>query len=118
MGDLGGDCPANLLEFWLGTDPNGMALNDETRLPWLRVESATAGGFQAVFEFHQPAARTGVDWTVQASTTLVVNDWQDLTHGVEGVAIVREGDLIRVTLPLAKDESRRFLRLRVMPAAP
>lgn len=111
-GDPDGDGLGNLLEFLLGTHPLGLEPGDAERSPRMLVQAAPGGGRQSVFEFEQPAARTGVTWTVQASATLAAPDWQDLTHGVDGVAIVREGERIRVSLPLAEDASRRFLRLR------
>ena len=116
-GDPDGDGLGNLLEFLLGTHPLGVAVGDAGRLPQLRVEAAQGGGRQAVFEFEQPAARTGVPWTVQASVTLAADDWQDLVHGVDGVVIAREGERIRVSLPLTEDEDRRYLRLRAVPAS-
>lgn len=115
-GDPDGDGLGNLLEYLLGTHPSGVAPGDAARSPQLLVENAPGGGLQAVFEFEQPLARTEASWTVQASATLAVNDWQDLIHGVDGVAIVREGERIRVSLPLTEEEPRRFLRLRAVPA--
>ncbi len=114
-GDPDGDGLGNLLEFLLGTHPLGVAVGDADRLPQLRVEAAPGGGRQAVFEFEQPAARTGEPWTVQASVTLAANDWQDLGHGVDGVVITRVGERIQVSLPIEEDEVRRFLRLRAVP---
>ena len=69
-----------------------------------------------MFEFEQPAARTGVAWIVQASASLATNDWQNLAHGVDGVVITRVGERIQVSLPIEGDEDRRFLRLRAVPA--
>jgi hypothetical protein len=115
-GDPDGDGLGNLLEFLLGTHPLGAAPGDADRLPRLLTEVAPGGGRQAVFEFEQPAARTGVAWTVQISATLAPNDWQDLAHGVDGVLITRAGERMRVSLPLAEHEARRFLRLRAEPA--
>ncbi len=115
-GDPDGDGLGNLLEFLLGTHPLGVAFGDADRAPQLSVEAAPGGGRQAVFEFEQPVARTGVTWTVQASATLAANDWQDLAHGVDGVVIAREGERLRVSLPIGEDETRRFLRLRALPA--
>jgi len=115
-GDPDGDGLGNLLEFLLGTHPLGVMPGDAGRLPQLRVEAAPGGGRQAVFEFEQPAARTGLPWTVQASVTLAANDWQDLAHGVDGVVIARVGERIRVSLPLTENEDRRYLRLRTVPA--
>ncbi len=115
-GDPDADGLGNLLEFLLGTHPLGVAPGDAARLPQLSVAAAPGGGPQAVFEFEQPAARTGVNWTVQASATLAANDWQDLVHGLDGVVIAREGERIRVSLPLAEDEPSRFLRLRAAMA--
>jgi len=115
-GDPDGDGLGNLLEFLLGTHPLGVMPGDAGRLPQLRVEAAPGGGRQAVFEFEQPAARTGLPWTVQASVTLAANDWQDLAQGVDGVVIARVGERIRVSLPLTENEDRRYLRLRTVPA--
>lgn len=115
-GDPDADGLGNLLEFLLGTHPLGVAPGDAGRVPQLRVEAAPGGGRQAVFEFEQPAARTGVAWIVQASATLATNDWQDLAHGVDGVVITRLGERIQVSLPIEGDEDRRFLRLRAVPA--
>lgn len=115
-GDPDGDGLGNLLEFLLGTHPLGVAPGDAGRLPQLSVEVAPGGGLQAVFEFEQPSARTGVAWTVQASATLAANDWQDLVHGVDGVVIAREGERLRVSLPIEEEDPRRFLRLRAVPA--
>ena len=105
--DTDADGSAALLEYVLGTDPKGQTVEDQSRFPRMIV----TGPSTRIFEFNQPASRTGATWVVQKSSTLGTTSWEDLVHGENGVTITRTGDTIQVTIvALAAQE---FLRLKV-----
>lgn len=108
--DSDGDGLANLMEYLLGTKPTGQAPGDESFLPRISTEPDGLGGKRWVFEFHQPATRTGASWVIQSSADPLLNAWSPLVHGVNGITIIRSGDNIRATGPIGP--TSRFLRLQ------
>lgn len=109
--DDDGDGAPALVEYVLGTDPNGKPAEDAVRFPHLSVTTPAEGSPILTYEFSQPASRTGATWVIQQSTSLQPDSWQDLVSGANGVAITRTGDLIQVTLPASGAGS--YLRLQV-----
>lgn len=100
-----------LVEYVLGTDPNSKPVEDSARFPHLSLTTPAEGGPFVTYEFAQPANRTGATWVVQQSPSLDPDSWQDLIDGVEGIAILRNGDTIQVTLPVTATQA--YLRLKV-----
>lgn len=105
------DGAVSLLEYVMGTNPEGNNPGDSDHFPRVSVEQVSPGISNLVIEFHQPAARTGAAWKLQQSTGLDAGSWSDLTSGVNGVLITRTGDWIRATLPA--DGAARFVRHKV-----
>lgn len=101
----------DLLEYLLGTDPKGSPPGDALRVPRAFIES-TGGTERVVFEFHQPAARTGASWTVQMADSLASHAWQTVVHGAGGASVTRAGDTIRAEVPVTADMGAAFLRLK------
>lgn len=99
---------SNLIEYMLGTQPNASPASDANYLPHLTIDSQQAGT-RFIYQFHQPATRTGARWQVQSSSTLTPNSWHSLTNGIDGITITRNGDFILVSGPT---DSHRFLRLQ------
>jgi hypothetical protein len=110
--DQDGDGTANLMEYLLGTKPTGQTPGDAAFLPKISTEPDGLGGKRWVFEFHQPATRTGASWVIKASADLSSNSWSTLAHSVNGVSIIRSGDNIRATGPIGAGS--RFLRLHAV----
>lgn len=104
--DDDGDLWNNLFEYFLGTDPTANISADYARRPQLQMQNG-----HAIFSFISSAALTDVAWSVEASESLAPNSWHNLSNGVDGVVIARNGDAIRVDDPYAG--GARFYRLRV-----
>ncbi|MBC7979510.1 MAG: S8 family serine peptidase [Armatimonadetes bacterium] len=102
---------ASLMEYILGTDPTGKPPEDKAFMP--RITTAPDGQNESrwTYEFHQPALRTGASWAVLSSATLLVNNWQPLVHGANGISIIRDGDTVRASGPVTA--GTMFLRLQV-----
>lgn len=112
-GDGDKDGWSNLSEYVAGTDPLQNKEEDQALRPRASVEAAEAGQTQWVFEFHQPAARTGVVWEVQFSPDLAEGSWLTLEDQVGGVSISRQGDEVRLTKPRSAATAAGFFRLRL-----
>ncbi len=105
--DPDGDGLPNLLEYALLLDPSTPRL-----LPWRQVE--LPGDTLAMTYRRNPDA-TDIEFIVETATSLgpdanwcaagVTQQWVEHNHGA---------DWIRATLPIAPDEPRRFMRLRIM----
>jgi hypothetical protein len=110
--DVDKDGLPGVLEYLLGTDPKSSLSADAAMRPRLSAESLGAGAKQLVFEFNQPAARTGASWVVQTSTSLAPESWQDLIHGINGASVIRSGDQIRAAVPADPGAGETFFRLK------
>lgn len=108
--DSDADGYPNLMEYVLGTNPNGNPAEDLARQPKVTL-NRVSGGSQMVLEFNQPANRTAVAWVAQKSATLQPGSWRDLVHGDGGTVISRVGDKVRITLPAAAVRERSFVRV-------
>lgn len=112
--DPDADGLSSLLEYTLGSSPTtNLPADNSARQPRLTIQPDGGGSGTLVFEFQNPAARTGATWKVQSNSTLSSVGWQDLTIGTHGVTGTRIGDLYRVTIPTATHPTARFFRLHV-----
>ena len=104
-GDLDNDGNPDLLEYALGTDPS---VSDAHRSPAILLQPG--GGF--AFEFLTPSqGRSDLTCHIEESSTLASGSWQPFagTVLVEDLLDTRQ----RHTAPVATNEPRKFLRLRI-----
>lgn len=106
-GDSDGDGIKDLVEYFLGTDPTTTGSSDTARFP--KPDNSVPGQFRYTFKMSQVA--TGVQWAVEAASSLSAPNWQALQNGVDGVTITTNGEDVTVVAPATNGP--RFFRLRV-----
>jgi hypothetical protein len=108
-GDADGDAVTNLLEYAFGMDPLVPA---QTGLPGATIETGSGPSRELAFRYRRRMGDHGLSYLVEISPN--ASQWQPWT-GTEETAPNPDGVSETVTrrLPLAPEEPRRFLRLRV-----